>query len=360
MIDFARILIVDSDVESKTRIRKILSDYPYSLEEASDGVDGLQQLARFQPDLVLAATDLPRMNGLQLCRQLRMIESMQEIPVILLAAEKKDLCTLEGLQSGADDLISKPVEGLDLLARVERQLELQERFARLNSEKEGLCLIQEMIHSLYAKETVHDMLFALVLHVAEIMGVERCSFVRIYEDRKTGIVEASSDNPALHHLKIDLERYPEMIEVFNSRKTLMIPDIGTEPMMVSVRDYLKETNYRSLVLVPVIAEDKSVGTLLLCSARSDTPFSEQEIWFLETLVTSAQPVIKHILRDENSNENLHSQEAEGVEWNLSETDNTQTMMEEVFRIKGGIDRLKKLRKKLHHQDISRWSRDHSE
>jgi len=122
----------------------------------------------------------------------------------------------------------------------------------------------------------------------------------------------------------------------------------------------KETNYRSLVLVPVIAQDESVGTLLLCSVRSDTPFTGQEIWFLESLVASAQPVIDHILRDESANENLHSQEEEGVEWNLSETDNTQAMMEEVFRIKGGIDRLKKLRKKLHRQDISRWSRDYSE
>ncbi|NOY52088.1 MAG: response regulator [Deltaproteobacteria bacterium] len=356
MIDYTRILVIDSDTRARSRIREIMSAYPYSLEEASDGVEGLQKLIRFQPDLVLAATELPRMDGLHLCRQLRMIPSMQEIPLILMAAEQKDLCTLEGLQSGADDLIAKPVERLDLLARVERQLELWERFARLSSEREGLYLIQEMIHSLYAKETVHDMLFTLVLNVAEIMGVDRCSFVRVYEDRKTGIVEASSDNPALQHLKIDLQRYPEMIEVLNSREMLVIPDVGTEPIMVFVRRYLKETPYRSLVLVPVLAEDESVGTLLLCSARSNTPFTEQEIWFLETLVTAARPVIEHLLRNENNRGDFQVHEEEEVDWAFAGADNTQAMMEEVFRIKGGIDRLKKLREKLHRQNISRLSR----
>lgn len=360
MIDPARILIVDHDVRSRNRIREVMSPYPYFLEEASDGVDGLQKVIRFHPDLVLAATDMPRLDGLHMCRQLRMNRSTQEIPVILLAQEKKDLCTLEGLQSGADDLISKPVEGLDLLARVERQLELQERFARLKSEKEGLYLIQEMIHSLYAKKTVHDLLFTLVLNVAEIMEVERCSFVRIHEDRKIGIVEASSDNSALRNLQIDLQKYPEIIEVFNSRETLMIPDIGTAPIMDSVRQYLMETTYRSLVLVPVIAEDEIVGTLLLCSARSSAPFTEQEIWFLETLATSARPVIEHILRDEKTDANLNCLDEGGVELDLSGADDAREMMEEVFRIKGGIDRLKKLRKKLRRQSFAKLSKNPSE
>lgn len=355
MIDHARILIVDHDAGSRNRIREVMSSHPYALEEASDGVEGLQKAVLFQPDLVLAATDMPRMNGLLMCRQLRMSGSMQEIPVILLARETKDLCTLEGLQSGADDLISKPVEGLDLLARVERQLELQERFARLNSEREGLYLIQEMIHSLYAKKTVHDLLYELVLNVAEIMEVERCSFVRIHEGRKTGIVEASSDNPALCSLQIDLQRYPEIIEAFNTRKTLMIPDIGTAPIMDSVRRYLKETTYRSLVLVPVIAEDEITGTLLLCSARSGAPYTEREIWFLETLAASAQPVIEHIMGDEKTDVNLNRFDEGEAELDLSGTDDAREMMEEVFRIKGGIDRLKKLRKKLRGKGFTKLS-----
>ncbi len=367
MIDPARILIVDHDSGSRNQIREVMSSFPYSLEEASDGIEGLQKVIRFRPDLVLAATDMPRMDGLHMCRQLRMIRSMQEIPIILLAAEQKDLCTLEGLQSGADDLITKPVEGLDLLARVERQLELQDRFARLNSEREGLYLIQEMIHSLYAKKSVHDLLFTLVLNVAEIMEVERCSFVRIQEDRRKGIVEASSDNPDLRNLQIDLEKYPEIIEVFNSRETLMIPDIGKAPIMDSVRHYLKDMVYRSLILIPVVSEDEIIGTLLLRSARSSGPFTEREVWFLETLAAAARPVIEHARIHKEGAQNLYAlQEADQVsgetvlEATLDDTDSAKEMMEEVFRIKGGIDRLKQLRKKLRHQGISKLPKNRSE
>jgi DNA-binding response OmpR family regulator len=366
MTEKCRILIVEHDQKIRQGIREVLRPCPYLIEEASDGVDGLQKVVSFRPDLIVMAVTMPRLDGLTMCKHLRLTLMTQDIPVILLSAGKKSVCTLEGLQAGAADLIMKPIDGYELLARVERQLETKEKLDRLTGEKEDLLRIQKMIHTLYEKKTIYDLLYTLVRTLAEVMQLERCSFVRIRNGHTVGVVEASSDSPRVRNLEIDLEKYPELVEVFQSRQTLLIPDIETSPIMQPVREHLKRVRYQSLVLLPVLAEGSIVGTLLLSSARSGLPFTERDVWFLETIIAAASPAILNAQRYEEMEEwllsttdlddDLVDAPAECIS---PERDPAKEMMEEVFRIKGGIDRLKALRKNLLHKDRTDPSSSHS-
>lgn len=82
---------------------------------ARDGVEGLAQFERFRPDVVLLDVMLPRMSGIDVCRQIR---TKSQTPVIMVTAKTSEIDTVVGLEVGADDYITKPYRLRELVARI--------------------------------------------------------------------------------------------------------------------------------------------------------------------------------------------------------------------------------------------------
>lgn len=114
----ARILIVD-DVPANTRLleAKLSAEY-YQIKTAHNGFEGIQLAQSWQPDLVLLDVMMPVMDGYQTCRQLKSDEQTVHIPVVMVTALGDPTERLRGLEAGADDFLTKPVEYDTLLARV--------------------------------------------------------------------------------------------------------------------------------------------------------------------------------------------------------------------------------------------------
>ena len=114
----ARILIVD-DVPANTRLlqAKLTAEY-YQVETAHDGYEALRLAQSWQPDLILLDVMMPGMDGYQTCRQLKTDQSTVHIPVVMVTALGDSTERLRGLEVGADDFLTKPVEYDTLLARV--------------------------------------------------------------------------------------------------------------------------------------------------------------------------------------------------------------------------------------------------
>jgi DNA-binding response OmpR family regulator len=110
-----KILVIDDE----PKIVEICQDYlvkaGYKVSHAYDGLTGLALAQRFQPDLVVLDLMLPGMDGLEVCRELR-IES--NVPIIMLTACVEESDKLIGLELGADDYITKPFSPRELVARV--------------------------------------------------------------------------------------------------------------------------------------------------------------------------------------------------------------------------------------------------
>jgi diguanylate cyclase (GGDEF)-like protein len=122
-----KILMVDDEATMHVMVRTTLAPYAYRLLDASDGKTGLELARSEGPDLVLLDLHMPEMDGREVLKALRRQPDTQMLPVILLTAESKLSDKLVGFQLGADDYITKPFEGRELVSRIDRLLRRHER-----------------------------------------------------------------------------------------------------------------------------------------------------------------------------------------------------------------------------------------
>ena len=117
-----KILVVD---DSKTALfveSMILRKGPYELVTASDGVEAVEKAVAERPDLILMDVVMPRMDGFEACEALREREDTQAIPIIMVTTRGEAVNVETGFASGCSDYVTKPINGVELLAKVRDRL----------------------------------------------------------------------------------------------------------------------------------------------------------------------------------------------------------------------------------------------
>jgi DNA-binding response OmpR family regulator len=110
-----RVLVIEDDTEITDALRRSLRHEGYEVRTAGDGVEALDTAAEFIPDLVVLDLGLPRLDGIEVCRQLR---ADGDVPILILTARTETDDRVTGLDSGADDYLVKPFERQEFLARI--------------------------------------------------------------------------------------------------------------------------------------------------------------------------------------------------------------------------------------------------
>ena len=118
------VLIVNDEPDQLTLMGNLLRKAGYSVLTAEDGVEGLAEAQRQRPDLVISDVSMPRMDGLEFCREIRADAELKTIPILLVSALQKDTeSVVAGLRAGADDYLEFPFDSARLVAKVSRLLE---------------------------------------------------------------------------------------------------------------------------------------------------------------------------------------------------------------------------------------------
>ncbi|MCU0661630.1 MAG: response regulator [Myxococcota bacterium] len=122
----SRILIVDDTETMRLYEHMLLSGQGYDLDMASDGVEAIEKIAQRKPDLVLLDIMMPRMNGIECCRQIKAKEDTKDIKVVMVTTKSEYEKVKEAFAAGCDDYVTKPINRVELLAKMKELLKFAE------------------------------------------------------------------------------------------------------------------------------------------------------------------------------------------------------------------------------------------
>jgi len=113
------VLLVDDSNLIHVFVRETLKDSRYRLANARDGQEGYDTAIACEPDLIISDIDMPRLNGYEMCRKLKEDERLNHIPILMLSARGSGVDIDKGFDVGANDFLTKPVVGHELLSRID-------------------------------------------------------------------------------------------------------------------------------------------------------------------------------------------------------------------------------------------------
>ncbi len=122
-----KVLIADDDHNLRQLLTEALPKHKFEVYQAADGTEAWDIVRSLRPDLVLLDIMMPGLDGLEICRLMRGNPQTSNIPILMLTAKAQLKDKLEGIESGADDYITKPFDPMELQARIEMHLRRYQR-----------------------------------------------------------------------------------------------------------------------------------------------------------------------------------------------------------------------------------------
>ena len=121
-----KILLIEDEKRLAKIIKNFLEKNNFEVADLYDGEDAIITAETFNPNLILLDWMLPGLSGLEICRQIRSNKSINKVPIIFLTAKGEEEDKLRGLDTGADDYITKPFSQIELIARIKALLRRSE------------------------------------------------------------------------------------------------------------------------------------------------------------------------------------------------------------------------------------------
>ena len=124
MNETTNILIVDDNAANRDTLEALLTSLGHELRFAQSGEEALQKAIALPPDLILLDVNMPGMDGFEVCEKLRADSKLSGVPIVITTSLDDKKSKLRGIEVGADDFITKPIDGMEIRARVKMILRL--------------------------------------------------------------------------------------------------------------------------------------------------------------------------------------------------------------------------------------------
>jgi PAS domain S-box-containing protein len=298
-----RLLVVDDDAVTRHILVGYLTRAGYQTATAQSGDEAIAVATQGPPSLILLDLVIPAPDGYEVLRRLRESPATRDVPIVVLTALEGDEEIERAFEAGADDFLRKPFRAAELLARIRGQLRLRDYLVALAHKERDAQVMVELTQTLASSLDFRDILFTVVKRIAEVVNVDRCSIIVAREQGDLGFVIAASDDQGVQNLPLELEKYPEVQKVLQTRTPLTIDDVATHPVLGAVRDAVVGMRYTSLTLLPIAYEDRALGVLFLRSAPDRGRLGERELSFCQIVANATAVALRNArvlqqLRDE--------------------------------------------------------------
>ena len=144
-VTMSRVLVIEDEIINRHILKQSLEQQGYDVEVASDGASGLAIARTFLPCLIICDWVMPQMSGIEVCQRIKADPKLIDIFFILLTARSEIQDRIEGLDSGADDFLNKPVELGELQARVRAGLRIYQAQQKLRQLANALQIQQKRL-----------------------------------------------------------------------------------------------------------------------------------------------------------------------------------------------------------------------
>ncbi len=195
------ILVVDDEPENRLLLRDILEEDGYPVREACDGLAAIQSIRETVPTLVLLDVMMPGLDGLEVCRSLKADTETAHIPVILVTAQRHRDERIAGIEAGARDFLTKPIDIMDLRLRVRNAVRTQTLYDNLEREYTRVTELEKMRDQL-VHMIVHDLRSPL-----HVMGMN----IEVVEMEAIGMLDGE-DIQALRDVRMTVRSMSKMVD----------------------------------------------------------------------------------------------------------------------------------------------------
>jgi signal transduction histidine kinase/CheY-like chemotaxis protein len=288
-----RLLVVDDNADMRSYLRRLLQG-PWEVTTAVDGQSALEALRSEPFDLVLTDVMMPRLDGFELVQSIRSDPALTMLPVIMLSARAGKEATVSGLDSGADDYLSKPFVASELRARVRANLELAAArdFARVQNRLNGL--LARAGELLVSTTDPSEALDTVVKLAVPALGDWACVHLLEGTDRLVPAGGTAADPELSAHLERFLAGYRPSVDDPNGAGRVIAT--GDPQMLAGIKeDLLRASSVERpgweliaalsperAVIVPLWGRRGPVGALSVVRTKP-RPFEPAETEFIEEL-----------------------------------------------------------------------------
>ena len=160
-----KILVVDDDLTVQLVLRHLLERENCEVRVVGDGEEALLEVHRWHPDLMICDWMMPRLDGLEVCRRVKTNPELATTFVILLTAREQVSDRVRGLDAGADEFLTKPIEVEELLARVRaglRSRQLTQQLSQANQHLAALVEVQRRLLAFNSDDNCYDQIVELL------------------------------------------------------------------------------------------------------------------------------------------------------------------------------------------------------
>jgi diguanylate cyclase (GGDEF)-like protein len=215
-----------------------------------------------------------------------------QVPLIAVLASPDREGPTRALALGADDALASPVHLPELAARVEVRSRRRPRPADRNGHGRAQEIMLDLLEQSRAGRRPDEVLGGLVRRLARALPGWEASFVAAGNgEAPAPRVLAAPESGESHELRLDLERYPEVVEALRTGRMVLVPDVHSDPLFDAVRRRWVyegiETPVRAVAAIPLAVGERTLGVLLLRSRQSSAKLSAGEESFALTIAQAA-------------------------------------------------------------------------
>lgn len=305
-----KILIADDDGQLSRQLANFISKHGFQCRLAPNGVEARRMILEWKPKIVLADLMLQEGNAFSLMKFIKNEKSLrhQFIHLIVMSGHNSQFNVKQAFENGAKDYIVKPFKMDDLLKRLVfhcrsyrhiHELSKNE-FSKVDESSLMLHLTDLVLRQAISKESLHDKLYNLTRMVSMKVDGVRCSIVNV-RDHERGVVVVSNDDRRATGIKLDLNKYPEILSVMNTGHLVAIENLEQSRELKLIRKLLKNVSFNSMIVCPVKQNGDAFGVLSLRMPKEKETVTDNEIRFVEIV----GHVVSLVLSNENPSDNSH-------------------------------------------------------